>query len=89
MVQVRPRSLTIENSGLALFRDGAFAHFGTGLKELLLGGNIFKKIDANMLSDVPRLQTLDLHSTLLIIFYSLIGQAGNFSPFFVSSCFAQ
>lgn len=59
-VQVRPRVLSIERSGLSLFRPGAFSNIGRRLKVLQLRNNIIKRIEPVMFKDLDRLKALDL-----------------------------
>ncbi|VDN57939.1 unnamed protein product [Dracunculus medinensis] len=63
--QVRPRILSIERSGLSVFRIGAFANIGRRLRVLQLKNNILKKIDAAMFKDLDRLKILDLSGNKL------------------------
>ncbi|VDK68996.1 unnamed protein product [Litomosoides sigmodontis] len=58
--QVRPRILSIERSGLSLFRPGAFSKIGRRLQVLQLRNNIIKRIEPVMFKDLDRLQVLDL-----------------------------
>ncbi|VDK65182.1 unnamed protein product [Onchocerca ochengi] len=58
--QVRPRILSIEGSGLSLFRPGAFSKIGRRLQVLQLRNNIIKRIEPVMFKDLDRLQILDL-----------------------------
>ncbi|VDM26184.1 unnamed protein product [Toxocara canis] len=58
--QVRPRVLSIEHSGLSVFRAGAFSNIGQRLKVLQLRNNILKGIEPMMFKDLDRLEVLDL-----------------------------
>ncbi|EJD74322.1 CBR-PAN-1 protein [Loa loa] len=58
--QVRPRILSIERSGLSLFRPGAFSKIGRRLQVLQLRNNIIKRIEPVMFKDLDRLEVLDL-----------------------------
>uniref|UniRef100_F1KXW4 Leucine-rich repeat-containing protein 15 n=1 Tax=Ascaris suum TaxID=6253 RepID=F1KXW4_ASCSU len=58
--QVRPRVLSIEHSGLSVFRAGAFTNIGQRLKVLQLRNNILKGIEPMMFNDLDRLEILDL-----------------------------
>uniref|UniRef100_A0A1I8EKV5 Leucine Rich Repeat family protein n=1 Tax=Wuchereria bancrofti TaxID=6293 RepID=A0A1I8EKV5_WUCBA len=58
--QVRPRILSIERSGLSLFRPGAFSKIGRRLQVLQLRNNIIKRIEPIMFKDLDRLEVLDL-----------------------------
>ncbi|VDO48152.1 unnamed protein product [Onchocerca flexuosa] len=58
--QVRPRILSIERSGLSLFRPGAFSKIGRRLQVLQLRNNIIKRIEPVMFKDLDRLKVLDL-----------------------------
>ncbi|KAH7731557.1 CBR-PAN-1 protein [Aphelenchoides avenae] len=58
--KVRPRVLTIENSGVSVFRKGAFSNIGRRLKSLHLKNNILKTIERRTFADLRGLRTLDL-----------------------------
>uniref|UniRef100_A0A0M3JWF3 p-granule-associated novel protein 1 (inferred by orthology to a C. elegans protein) n=1 Tax=Anisakis simplex TaxID=6269 RepID=A0A0M3JWF3_ANISI len=58
--QVRPRQLSIEHSGVSVFRAGAFSNIGQRLKILQLRNNIIKRIEPVIVEDLHRLQVLDL-----------------------------
>lgn len=57
---MRPRVLSIEKSGLSLFRPGAFSNIGPRLRVLQLRNNIIKRIEPVMFKDLDRLEVLDL-----------------------------
>ena len=58
--KVRPRILTIENSGLSVFRTGTFSSIGRRLKSLLLKNNLLQAIEQKTFADLTSLETLDL-----------------------------
>lgn len=65
--QVRPKVLTIENSGVSVFRKGAFSNIGRRLKSLHLKNNILKTIEKDTFAELSALQTLDLSGNKISI----------------------
>lgn len=57
---MRPKVLVIENSGVSVFRKGAFSNIGTELESLSLKKNILKNIEEKIFSDLVNLRSLDL-----------------------------
>jgi Leucine-rich repeat (LRR) protein len=58
--KVRPRILTIESSGVSVFRKGAFSNIGPRLRSLHLKNNILKGIENRTFADLRGLRVLDL-----------------------------
>uniref|UniRef100_A0A7E4UXX0 LRRCT domain-containing protein n=1 Tax=Panagrellus redivivus TaxID=6233 RepID=A0A7E4UXX0_PANRE len=58
--KVRPRTLTLENSRVGVFRRGVFDNIGHRLKNLYLKNNILKSIEPNTFDSLTGLETLDL-----------------------------
>jgi Leucine-rich repeat (LRR) protein len=58
--KVRPKTLTIENSRVSVFRAGAFGNIGRRLKNLYLKNNILKSIEKSTFADLNSLEILDL-----------------------------
>ncbi|CAD5222310.1 unnamed protein product [Bursaphelenchus xylophilus] len=63
--KVRPKVLSIENSGVSVFRKGVFSNLGPRLQSLYIMNNILKSFDKQTFSDLINLEMLDLSGNKL------------------------
>ncbi|CAD5216785.1 unnamed protein product [Bursaphelenchus okinawaensis] len=63
--KVRPKVLSIENSGVSVFRKGAFSNLGSRLQSLYLMNNILKNFDKHTFNELSNLEMLDMSGNKL------------------------